>query len=72
MSSAILYLAIVAIWAFMLVPRWLRRSHAGPVADADGPGDAQAGEHQAHSDAEEDQPEPDTAPIPAVTDQPAP
>jgi hypothetical protein len=27
MSSAFLYLAIVAIWAFVLVPRWLRRSH---------------------------------------------
>ena len=27
MSSAILYLAIVAIWACVLVPRWLRRSH---------------------------------------------
>ena len=30
MSSAILYLAIVAIWACVLVPRWLRRSHAAP------------------------------------------
>ena len=30
MSSAILYLAIVAIWAFVLVPRWLRRHHAAP------------------------------------------
>lgn len=27
MSSAILYLAIVAIWAFFLIPRWLRRPH---------------------------------------------
>jgi hypothetical protein len=27
MSSAFLYLAIVAIWAFVLVPRWVRRSH---------------------------------------------
>ena len=27
MSSAILYLAIVAIWACVLVPRWLRRAH---------------------------------------------
>jgi len=26
-SSAILYLAIVAIWACVLVPRWLRRPH---------------------------------------------
>jgi len=29
-SSAILYLAIVAIWACVLVPRWLRRSHENP------------------------------------------
>ena len=27
MSSAILYIAIVAIWAFVLIPRWLRRPH---------------------------------------------
>jgi hypothetical protein len=27
LSSALLYLAIVAIWAFFLVPRWLRRPH---------------------------------------------
>ena len=27
MSSALLYLAIVAIWAVVLVPRWIRRSH---------------------------------------------
>jgi hypothetical protein len=30
LSSAILYLAIVAIWACVLVPRWLRRSHVAP------------------------------------------
>jgi hypothetical protein len=29
-SSAILYLAIVAIWACVLVPRWLRRPHEQP------------------------------------------
>jgi hypothetical protein len=29
-SSAILYLAIVAIWAVVLVPRWLRAPHAVP------------------------------------------
>jgi hypothetical protein len=40
-SSVFLYVAIVAIWAFVLVPRWLRRHHAQPrslagddVADA--------------------------------------
>jgi hypothetical protein len=27
-SSSFLYLAIVAVWAFVLVPRWLRRQHA--------------------------------------------
>ncbi len=38
MSSAVLYLAIVAIWAFVLIPRWLRRPHllGGEVAEADG------------------------------------
>jgi hypothetical protein len=32
LSSAILYLAIVAIWACVLVPRWVRRGH--PVTQA--------------------------------------
>jgi hypothetical protein len=59
LSSAILYLAIVAIWACVLVPRWLHRSHetsseqdlaseqeeAADHADADGPEElATAGE----------------------------
>ena len=59
LSSAILYLAIVAIWACVLVPRWLHRSHetsseqdlafeqeeAADYADADGPEElATAGE----------------------------
>ena len=45
MSSAILYLAIVAIWACVLIPRWLRRDSARgavaaePAAPAE-PGDA--------------------------------
>ena len=30
MSSAILYLAIIAIWAGFLLPAWLRRPHAVP------------------------------------------
>jgi hypothetical protein len=30
MSSVFLYVAIVAIWAFVLVPRWLHRHHAQP------------------------------------------
>src|SRR5215475_13061727 len=35
MSSVFLYVAIVAIWAFVLVPRWLRHHHAQPEHDAD-------------------------------------
>jgi hypothetical protein len=34
-SSVFLYVAIVAIWAFVLVPRWLRRHHAQPQSDTD-------------------------------------
>jgi hypothetical protein len=31
-SSAILYLAIIAIWACVLIPRWLKRDAVAPVA----------------------------------------
>jgi hypothetical protein len=34
-SSVFLYVAIVAIWAFVLVPRWLRHHHAQPQSDTD-------------------------------------
>jgi hypothetical protein len=34
-SSAFLYLGIVAIWAFVLVPRWLRRPHALPQSEGE-------------------------------------
>jgi hypothetical protein len=38
MSSAVLYLAIVAIWACVLIPRWLRRDSArGAPASAEEP-----------------------------------
>ena len=54
MSSAILYLAIIAIWLCVLVPRWLKRDSArgagvapeaaalgdSPVTAADGDGEA--------------------------------
>jgi hypothetical protein len=33
-SSALLYLAIVAIWALVLVPRWVRPRHSAPRARA--------------------------------------
>jgi hypothetical protein len=32
-SSVFLYVAIVAIWAFVLVPRWLRHHHSQPQSD---------------------------------------
>ena len=35
MSSVFLYVAIVAIWAFVLVPRWLRHHHAQPQSETD-------------------------------------
>jgi len=37
MSSAILYLAIVAIWACVLIPRWLKRDSARTAAPAPAP-----------------------------------
>jgi hypothetical protein len=46
-SSAILYVAIVAIWACVLIPRWLRRDSArgaGSTADALVPGDVVPGD----------------------------
>lgn len=47
MSSAILYLAIIAIWACVLIPRWLRRDSArgaGSAADTPVPGDVDRGD----------------------------
>ena len=35
MSSAILYVAIIAIWACVLIPRWLRRDSARGASGAD-------------------------------------
>jgi hypothetical protein len=35
-SSVFLFVGIVAIWAFVLVPRWLHRHHAAEQADYDG------------------------------------
>lgn len=39
MSSAILYLAIVAIWAVFLIPAWIKRPHGGSAGRLDADGD---------------------------------
>lgn len=52
-SSVFLYVAIVAIWAFVLVPRWLRRHHAHPRSLADGDFAADA-PPESYAEAEED------------------
>jgi hypothetical protein len=72
-SSVFLYVAIVAIWAFVLVPRWLRRHHAAPrsLTESD-PGSSTEAEPAAGADdddveyagypADEAEPEIDAAP----------
>jgi hypothetical protein len=56
LSSAILYVAIVVIWACVLIPRWLRRDSSAPAT-------ASAGAAQAEDQAVVD---------PAVDKEPAP
>jgi hypothetical protein len=78
-SSAILYLAIVIIWAFLLVPRWIRRSHtasfAGGSGGAEGPPAERewtaAGRWAGEAEPAIDEPDAVTAPLPAVTAPPA-
>lgn len=74
-SSAILYVAIVAIWACVLIPRWLRRDSARPAA---GTAPETAPSHVAEGDAAADaagfderaeSPEADDAPSPLTPEQ---
>jgi hypothetical protein len=56
-SSAILYVAIVVIWACVLIPRWLRRDSArgaGNAADTPVPGDVVPGDVIPAEDAADD------------------
>lgn len=56
MSSAILYVAIVAIWACVLIPRWLRRDSArgaGDTADPEVPRDVVRGDVVVAEDADD-------------------
>jgi len=52
-SSVFLYVAIVAIWAFVLVPRWLRHHHAQPQSDLAESYDADSspGAHERYAEA---------------------
>ena len=80
MSSAILYLAIVVIWAFLLVPRWIRRSHTASFAGRSGgtegtraePEWTATGRRAGNAEPTIDEPDAVTAPLPAVTAPPAP
>jgi hypothetical protein len=54
LSSAILYLAIVAIWACVLVPRWLHRSHE-TAAEHEFPSGQEAAPDHAEDSAPEEQ-----------------
>jgi hypothetical protein len=61
LSSAILYVAIVVIWACVLIPRWLRRDTSATVAAS-----AEGAESETSGPAEaEPLPEPTPAPAPA-------
>ena len=62
MSSAILYLAIVAIWAFLLVPRWIKRPHTAFFASTEfgrgGEADGSLADDQADGSADAPAPRP--------------
>ena len=55
LSSAILYLAIVAIWAVVLVPRWLRPSHTSGTLESNLAEPVEASPQGDLADAEEDE-----------------
>ena len=60
MSSAILYVAIVVIWACVLIPRWLRRDTSAALAAAA----ELAGDEASVAVASEEKPLPEPAPAP--------
>jgi hypothetical protein len=68
-SSAILYVAIVVIWACVLIPRWLRRDSArgaGSAADTPVPGDVVPGDVIPAEDAADDDESWTAEPVSAV------
>jgi len=77
-SSVFLYVAIIAIWLFVLVPRWLRRLHGQPHAHPGGDvtdADPAEGYDDLEGDAAEhaDYPADDTTePVPTAPARPPP
>jgi hypothetical protein len=64
MSSAVLYLAIIAIWACVLIPRWLKRDPAhNAAAPAPAPHAAQDDEAEAGDEEAGDEEEPGERPV---------
>jgi len=64
LSSAILYLAIVGIWAVVLVPRWLRPPHASGTLESNLAEPVEAGLHEDLADPEEDEGGEEGSPVP--------
>ena len=66
MSSAILYLAIVAIWACVLIPRWLKRDSArGASVPATPPAPAEPAQPAQPDDGITEDPDEAPQPVPA-------
>ena len=73
MSSAILYVAIVAIWAGVLIPRWLRRDSSASAASSGGSASSGGPASSGGSGGERAGGDRTTAETePAVTEEPAP
>jgi hypothetical protein len=75
MSSAILYLAIVAIWACVLIPRWLKRDSARGAAapatpDVHAPAEPAAADDGSPDEADETTDDDDAAPPAAPLTEP--
>src|SRR5215475_13059248 len=66
LSSAILYLAIVVIWAIVLVPRWLRRPQASETLESNLAEPVAASSLEDPAEAEEDADGGESVPIPGA------
>jgi len=66
LSSAILYLAIVVIWAIVLVPRWLRRPQASETLESNLAEPVAASSLENPAEAEEDADDGESLPAPGA------